>query len=85
MLTHGIGDRLKCPECQKEISSKSNLRTHIKSVHEQSRDYICNYCDKTFKTSSSLQAHTERFHEEKRFKCDESLKMFGSKLDLKKL
>ena len=48
-----------CQICEKQISSKQNLKTHKKNVHQNpgQADYICTDCNKCFKTKSSLIYH----------------------------
>ena len=70
---HMVGDRFKC---DKDFSTKSNLRTHMKS-HE-AETYKCSQCGKIFKTDKNLKLHISNNHSEKRLKCDECERMFAT-------
>jgi len=74
---HMVGDRFKCDECDKDFSTKSNLRTHMKS-HESSETHKCNQCGKILKRYRSLQTHILNSHSEKRLKCDDCERMFAT-------
>ena len=64
MKTHQESDALKCKECGKVFSSKSNLNKHVKKhapgyvpLKERKREkkHACSDCDKKFDTLHSLQ------------------------------
>ena len=76
ITVHGIGDRFKCDQCDKDFSLKGNLQTHIKT--HKSLPLKCNQCGKMYKTAESLKKHMKIVHSEKRLKCDECEKMFSS-------
>ena len=76
LAVHGIGDRFKCDQCEKEFSSKSNLNTHIKT--HNSAVQKCNQCGKTYTTETNLKRHIAHMHSEKRLECDECEKRFST-------
>ena len=54
-----------CPRCQKELSDKSALRTHIEGVHEKKR-HKCDQCEKDFASRGALRNHKHTKHEGKK-------------------
>ena len=59
-----------CDICNKTFSSKSNLNSHISSVHNNIREYLCKTCDKTFSRHSKLKRHIKSVHDQiKDFLC----------------
>ena len=50
---------LTCPTCQKMYSSDSNLKDHIKNVHQNSKLFSCEIqnCRKTFSSKTYLKNH----------------------------
>ena len=75
----------KCQQCGFISSNSSNLRNHIKRVHEGKRKYTsCSKCEKTFQSKSAMLKHYEIIHEGiKRFVCDFCAKSFGQTVELK--
>ena len=51
-----------CPYCDKRFSQKANLRTHVKTLHEELR-YPCYQCEYQAKRKAALQIHVESQHE----------------------
>ena len=47
----------QCPYCNKTISSRSNLKKHIRSIHQQLRPFQCDECKQTFAHHHHLKAH----------------------------
>ena len=75
----------RCTMCDEKFAFSSNLRKHIKSVHEGK--YKCDRCDSTFAESRSLKVHSDRVHDKIRnFKCSHSECDLGfyKKSDLKR-
>ncbi|XP_054760146.2 zinc finger protein 227-like [Lytechinus pictus] len=59
----------KCHMCDKVFLQPTNLKGHIQRVHEQRREFTCQYCGKCVSSNMSLQDH-ERLHTgEKPYKC----------------
>eukprot|EP00090_Calanus_glacialis_P008485 TRINITY_DN16842_c0_g1_i1.p1 TRINITY_DN16842_c0_g1~~TRINITY_DN16842_c0_g1_i1.p1 ORF type:complete len:188 (+),score=20.47 TRINITY_DN16842_c0_g1_i1:362-925(+) len=52
-----------CKYCGKEFNKKSNLQTHIKSIHERIR-YQCEFCAKELSTLGNKTLHVKKFHPE---------------------
>jgi len=50
-----------CIHCSKEFSKRSNLQTHIQSVHEGIR-YKCEFCDKELSTLGNKTLHLKNVH-----------------------
>ena len=63
--------------CNKKFAHKSNLVSHVKSVHEKLKNYICKYCGNSFGHSSSLKQHIRTLHEGVIYKCDICDKTFN--------
>ncbi len=60
-------------ECDYKTMNQSNFTRHVKTVHENSRDFICNSCHKTFNCSGSLHKHMQthmQTHYDKQYKCE---------------
>ena len=61
--------KIQCPQCPKKFSNKSNLKTHITSIHKKIFDYECPFegCFKKFSNNSRLKTHItnckKRFNE----------------------
>jgi len=56
-----------CPidGCNKTFTRKSNLITHIKTIHEETQKYCCPVCNKYFLYESLLKKHMEHSHDPK--------------------
>ena len=57
-----IDKRIKCPNCEKSFSNKSNLKTHITSIHKKIKDYVCPFdeCSKKFSNNTRLKLHIKK-------------------------
>ena len=67
-ITHGR-ERVPCPLCQKEISSKYRLKRHMK-VHSKAYTYQqCPHCPQQFTTAYNLKVHLRIHSGEKPYKC----------------
>ena len=62
--------RVKCPICEKILSEKGHLKTHIKLVHERNKAHVCHMCGKGFGEPILLRRHINGIHErKKKFVC----------------
>ena len=67
-----------CESCGKSFSNASNLKKHIRKVHEGHRDYKCESCGKSFFQKGDLKRHIHTVHEGHRnFKCESCGKSFS--------
>ena len=53
----------KCNICD---YSFTNLKNHVKSVHERKKTNKCSICDHSFANKSNLKKHVESVHKEKK-------------------
>ena len=58
----------QCPTCGLVKNNKQQIKRHIKSVHENIRDYICEECGMSFSAKSALNNH-KRQHIDPQFEC----------------
>ena len=54
--------RHACPQCDYKTGNVSDLRTHVRTVHEQRKDHACPQCDAAFGQAGSLRAHVRAIH-----------------------
>ena len=72
-----------CEICKKSFSRKSYLKLHVKTVHDEVKEYKCEICGKTFGQNSELQIHGETAHNLiKPHECVSCDKSFGQKSTL---
>ena len=69
LRTHGIGRQIRCEYCNKSFSKPSRLEAHVKSNHQNIRNYPCSVCEKAFKTQVHLENHFRQHSGEKPFSC----------------
>ena len=69
-----VGDdqyQFRCPECNKDFSSKGHLKRHLENVHEKKKKIFCEICQKGFSTKADADRHLRTVHEKLRnFKCE---------------
>ena len=58
-------ETMACDQCGKLFPRKANLMMHVKNVHENSGNHICNVCGDVLGSKSGLRHHL-RTHEEKK-------------------
>ena len=73
---------IPCEICNKLIE-KSNMKDHIRFVHEKQRNKICPHCEKTFPSSVPLKDHIRIVHDGIRLKCQYCVKCFTTPAALK--
>ena len=75
-----INQKAKCDTCEALFSSEDNLKSHIKSVHEEKKSVKCSLCELNFAGTENLAKHNEFVHErEFLFKCFVCDELYGSK------
>uniref|UniRef100_A0A182JG27 C2H2-type domain-containing protein n=1 Tax=Anopheles atroparvus TaxID=41427 RepID=A0A182JG27_ANOAO len=47
----------KCPICEKVVSSKYALKTHVTHMHGSDGNQICDVCGKEFRTKQAMERH----------------------------
>ena len=47
----------ECLVCGKQVNLKRNMRQHVKNMHLQATDNVCEYCHKVFKNDLSCSRH----------------------------
>jgi len=62
-----------------EFNNKSQLITHIRSVHLQEKPFLCTTCQTSFARKQDAIRHVETANSGKRFKCDICDKTFARK------
>ena len=74
-----------CPICNNGFSNKSNLKTHISSIHNKILPYKCPYpnCSKKYSSKIRLNVHIRTHTGEKPYKCKICLKAFNENGNLK--
>ena len=55
------GHTFKCPECGKELMSRSSFNIHVKT-HASQKPYQCDQCDNKFSMKSDYMNHVSSTH-----------------------
>jgi KRAB domain-containing zinc finger protein len=63
------GVRYHCPQCTHASSTRSSLQMHIRTIHEERKDFECPVCHKEFGYAGSLKRHRESVHGGVRYEC----------------
>jgi KRAB domain-containing zinc finger protein len=63
------GVRYHCPQCTHASTTRYNLQKHIRTIHEERKDFECPVCHKEFGEAGSLKVHRESVHEGVRYEC----------------
>ncbi len=53
---------LFCNECNRTFSAPSSKKRHIRNVHENQRDYKCDFCTKAYTCKQNLKLHIQKKH-----------------------
>ena len=79
-VSRKVHGKIKCPSCDKKFENNSNLKHHVKTVHEGIRDkVVCDLCGKSF-IKSCLKRHIRMVHDQiKDHVCSHCGKAFGDK------
>jgi len=72
-------------DCQKQLSSKSSLKSHINSIHNGIK-MKCPICNLSYSSENKFRNHKERIHKEniqlKIFACQDCFNQFTEKAHL---
>ena len=69
-----------CHICEKTFSKKSNLNTHIRTVHEEIKVFECARCGRRFPALGDMERHVSSVHDKiKPFKCPTCESRFARK------
>ncbi|KAA8496911.1 Transcription factor hamlet [Porphyridium purpureum] len=69
----------QCPVCFKVFSRSSDLRRHVKTVHEGVHSFACQQCERKFSQVSHLRLHVRAVHEKRRdFECGICTALFST-------
>ena len=73
-----------CQECGQSFSSKNKMERHIKTIHEDIKDFTCEYCRKELTSSHGLKSHIESIHMGIKHKCPHCENDYSTQQALKK-
>ncbi|XP_034484179.1 zinc finger protein 431-like [Drosophila innubila] len=82
MLTHTKEKKFKCDRCDQTFKDKPSVSRHIKVVHLQIRNFVCQYCQKSFASAYHCKTHEKLHTRNDCFECKicGSSFPFGSRL-----
>ncbi|KAL1375876.1 hypothetical protein pipiens_017227 [Culex pipiens pipiens] len=77
-------ERVQCHICSKWVNGKSNLKIHIRTVHnEDNQSVACEVCHQMYPNERALSSHRRRVHVEEKFECEFCGKKFKRSIYLK--
>ena len=84
-ISNKIKKKVQCPICENFFSNKSNLKTHISSIHNKILPFKCPYtnCEKKYSSNIRLNVHIRTHTGIKPFKCNICNKSFNENGNLK--
>ena len=60
-----------CDKCSYETKEESNIKRHIKTVHDKIKECKCDKCDYVCSRNNTLKIHINTVHDKIRdFKCN---------------
>ncbi|XP_035788067.1 transcription factor grauzone-like isoform X2 [Anopheles albimanus] len=77
----------KCPICEKVVSSKYALKTHVAHMHGNDGNHICDVCGKEFRTKQAMERHINEhlgLEVVQKVQCHECNRWFHGKYNLRK-
>jgi len=73
-----------CAQCDAVLGQASDLRKHVRTVHEKRKDYACPHCAAAFGTASTVLSHVRAVHEKRRdHACSQCDTAFGKASNLR--
>lgn len=72
-----------CCICRKAFKEKADLTKHMKSVHLNAKDYVCEECGMGFPFMSHLNRHKLKHQLDERLPCEHCDRVFNTKAELK--
>lgn len=78
MVKHDEGRPFQCVHCEKRFKTKSNLASHIKSVHNRAeiKSFPCSLCSCSYFHKRHLDYHMRKHTNERRYECKICLQTF---------
>ncbi|XP_058828376.1 zinc finger protein 62 homolog [Topomyia yanbarensis] len=73
-------ERVQCHICNRWLNGKSNLKIHIKTIHNEGQTISCDLCQQIYPNLRALRNHKQRVHVEERFECEFCGKKFKQKV-----
>ena len=77
-------ERIQCTKCDKQLSSKGYLKTHMMIHSEHREKFPCNICEIECATEHYLKKHKQTHDEQEQFPCDICSDQFTLKANLKR-